>query len=155
MSLYNYNYCFRVRSKSVGRGLQIESRNPNVPPRQWSDHTATALSGQPVCPSSTAATDRSASEPLQPGDNWCQHAAIERARVRIHVATVSKIAHFRSLRDDPGSLSSTHEYLSVDCWGNVSEQSLRVITPWLEYFPKKSSWCRNKQVCQGVKCVAL
>ena len=31
----------------------------------------------------------------------------------------------------------------------MSEYSLRVIAAWLECFPKKQSWCRNEQVCQG------
>ena len=30
--------------------------------------------------------------------------------------------------------------------------SERVFASWLECFPEKLSWCRNEQVCQGVKC---
>ena len=41
----------------------------------------------------------------------------------------------------------------MDSGGNVSEQSSRVIAAWLECFPEKSSWCRNQQVCQEVKCL--
>ena len=28
-----------------------------------------------------------------------------------------------------------------------------MIAAWLEYFPEKSDWCRNEQVCQGRKSV--
>ena len=35
----------------------------------------------------------------------------------------------------------------------MSVLSLRVIATWLECFQEKSSWCRNKQVCQGRKTV--
>ena len=34
-------------------------------------------------------------------------------------------------------------------------QSSCVIAAWLECFPEKSSWCRNEQVCEGVKCKVL
>ena len=42
--------------------------------------------------------------------------------------------------------------LAIDGGGNVNEYSSRVIAAWLECFQEKSSWCRNEQVCQGVKC---
>ena len=37
----------------------------------------------------------------------------------------------------------------------MSEYSSRIIAACLEYFLEKSSWCRNEQVCHGVKCKAL
>ena len=52
-------------------------------------------------------------------------------------------------------LSCINEYLVIDSGGNVSEQSLHLIAVWLECFQEKSSWYRNEQVCQGVKCKGL
>ena len=46
----------------------------------------------------------------------------------------------------PGSFSGINEYLVI---GNAREHSSRVIAASLECFPKKPSWCRKKQVCQG------
>ena len=43
----------------------------------------------------------------------------------------------------PSSLSRINEYLALDIGQNVNESSSRVIAVWLEYFPEKSSWCRN------------
>ena len=47
--------------------------------------------------------------------------AIERARVRITFATVSKFVDFRSLHDAPSSLSCINEYLAIDGCENMSE----------------------------------
>ena len=67
-------------------------------------------------------------------------------------ATILNLGHFRSLHDAPVHSAVNHGYLAIDSGGNESEQSLREIAAWLESFPEKSSWCRNEQVCQGVKC---
>ena len=37
----------------------------------------------------------------------------------------------------------------------MSGQCLRSNCSVAECVPEKSSWCRNEQVCQGVKCKAL
>ena len=46
--------------------------------------------------------------------------AIERARVRILFATVSKFGHFRSLHDAQVHPSCINEYLAIDDGGNMS-----------------------------------
>ena len=72
--------------------------------------------------------------------------AIERSRVRIPFATISKFGTVTSLHDTPSSLSCINESLpSIDGGGDVN-YSLRA---WLECFPEKLSSCRNEQVCQG------
>ena len=86
--------------------------------------------------------------------------AIERARVRIPFATVSKLGHFRTLHWHPCWLSCINEYLAIDSGGNFTWLFLarnccltRILPP-----REKLSWCRNEQVCQGgggKKCKAL
>ena len=65
-------------------------------------------------------------------------------------ATISKFVLFTTSQS-----TQLYEYLAIDSGGNLSEYSSRAIAAWLECFPEKSSWCRNEQVCQGVKCKAL
>ena len=67
-------------------------------------------------------------------------------------ATVSKIGNF--------DLSTTPQFTQLYKWIPEYRQwwkceSSRVIAAWLECFPEKSSWCRNEQVCQWVKCKAV
>ena len=80
--------------------------------------------------------------------------AIERARVRIHFAAVSKIRHFHSLHDTSAH-SLYKKYLTIDGSGTVSEWYKCVIGEWLEGLQEKSSWCRDEQVCQGENCKVL
>ena len=42
-----------------------------------------------------------------------------------------------------------NEYLAVDSGGYVNEWCLRSNCSMAEFFPEKSSWCWNEQVCQG------
>ena len=70
----------------------------------------------------------------------------------------SPLLLFRSLGNlflSIDSLSCINEYLAIDSGGNVIKWSSPVVAAWLECFLEKSSWCRNEQVCQGVKCKAL
>ena len=54
----------------------------------------------------------------------------------------------------PSSLSCINVYLAEDSDGNVSAVALSNCSV-AECFPEKSSWRRNEQVCQGLKCKAI
>ena len=55
----------------------------------------------------------------------------------------------------PSSLSCVHEYLTRYSGGNVNDCSLHNICSMAESFLEKLSWCRNKHICQRLKCKAL
>ena len=44
----------------------------------------------------------------------------------------------------PSSPSYVNEYLTIECGGNMSQKSSRVIAAWLECSAEKSRWCRNE-----------
>ena len=88
------------------------------------------------------------------GEKWRTRNLVSLLGSNPPFATFSKFGHtfFFSPRR-PSSLSCVNECLAVDSGGNVSELSSGVIAAWPECFPEKSSWCRNEQVFQGVKCI--
>ena len=88
------------------------------------------------------------------------HVVVERGssavecRTRIRNSPGSNPS-FLAVRSSGGSFSPRRPS-SVSCMIEyVSESSSLVIAAWLECFPEKLSWCRNEQVCWGVKCKAL
>ena len=87
---------------------------------------------------------------------WNAGLAIVRPRVRIHFATVC--FDVWALSFSPRRPCSLSRIMStwLETVVEISVNSLqRAIAAWLECFSEKSSWCRNEQACQGVKCSAL
>ena len=56
--------------------------------------------------------------------------------------------HFRFIHNDP--VHCINEYLAIDSGGNLNS-----LCTWLQCLLEKPSWCRNEQLCQGVKCKEL
>ena len=52
----------------------------------------------------------------------------------------------------PSSRSCIYEYLATDSGRNLCEGPSRGNCNIAEFFPEKLSWCRNKQIGQGMKC---